>query len=287
MKTIIIPDIHLSVERTDSILLKESPYDKVIYQNDIFDQFNDTPERNRNAAVWLKEKLQDPRHIFLWSNHVQSYAYDFNQNMMCSGFTREKAKLIWEVLTREDFNKLKLYYIEQGFLFTHAGLSNALIKIQNNNQQIETLEEIRTFLDYHYERAKLAIEAGGNHWLFAAGRDRGGTEKIGGCTWCDFYSHVPTPFPQIFAHTPQSTPIFMTMNDKGGMSKFAAKDAQVQNFKNKRFSLDLDTHLNDYAVLEDGILTVNNIIWKNSWQSNAADKNEIKTVVRLFKGKIT
>jgi hypothetical protein len=291
-RCIILPDLHLRCKQADAILEYEKPYDKVIWINDLFDQFDDNAEQNRNAAIWLKDKLADDRNIFLWSNHVQSYAYSYNPNMFCSGFTHEKSLRIWEILNRDDFNKMKLYHVEDGILFTHAGLSNALVKLHNGDT-IETIEEVSKFLDFHYERAKLALETGNNHWLFAAGRDRGGDEKIGGVTWCDFGSFVNTPFVQIYGHSPIKEPVFMTTNSKGGVSKFVARDAQEQDFKDKfgyggrkRTSLNLDTHLHDYAILENGELTIKKVIWISYWPVVDQGNFEIKTTIRLFKGKI-
>lgn len=286
MRTLIIPDLHLKTEKADAILFYEQPFDKVIWINDLWDQFYDTPEQNRNAAIWLKEKLKDDRNIFLWSNHVQSYAYDFNSWMYCSGFTKEKALRIWEILNRDDFNKLYLYYIEQGILFTHAGLSDRLIKLQSNGETIDTLEKVERFLDNNYKKAKFSLEAGGDHWLFAAGYARGGTQKIGGVTWEDWSPFVPTSFPQIFGHTPLETPCFLTKSKKGGFARFAAKNAKIHDFNDKNWALNLDTHLNDYAILEDGELIIRNIIWAAPWNSDDPDKNKIKTTIQLFKGRI-
>lgn len=280
-RCILLADIHLKHERADSILNSE-PHDRAVFLNDIFDDFNDNAEQNRNTAIWFKEKINDPKNVFVWSNHVQSYAYDFNLHMSCSGFTREKSKVIWEVLNRDDFNKIQLYHVEQGFLLTHAGLTNPLLKEKSNGETIDTIEKVSKFLDDHYSRAKFALEAGGNHWLFAAGWTRGGLEKYGGCTWEDFGAFIPTPFPQIVGHTPLKTPVFKTMNKNGGIANFASNDAQVQDFKGKKFCLGLDTHLNHYAILEDGELTIKHVLWCES----DLLKNDIKTTIRIFKGKL-
>lgn len=287
MKTLILPDLHLRTEKADAILVREEPYDKVIWLSDLFDQFVDNANDAYLAALWLKEKLKDNKNIFIWANHDISYAYDFNPFVTCSGFTREKSLRIWQVLNRDDFNKFHLYHIDQGVLFTHAGLSNRLIKLQSPNEEINTLEKVSKWLDFHYEKAKFSLENGGDHWLFGMGFARGGTQKIGGVTWEDWGPLVPTPFPQILGHTSLTTPCFLTKNKKtGGFSKFAAKDAKLHDFDNKEWALNLDTHLNDYAILEDEVLTIRNIIWQAPWNSDDPDKNKIKTTVRLFKGGI-
>lgn len=289
MKSLIIPDLHLKTAKADAILAHEQPYDKAIWLNDLFDQFNDNANDAFLAALWLKERLKDDKNIFLWSNHVQSYAYDFNDTMYCSGFTREKSMRIWEVLNRDDFDKMKLYHIEQGVVLTHAGISQRLIKIYSNGTNINNLEVLTKWLDNNYDQAKFRVEAGAGHWLFGAGYNRGGSQPVGGVTWEDFGDFVPTKFPQIVGHTPVKGPAFITMNKSGSLKSFLASDAKdiAIRFPSPRWILDLDTHLEHYAILEDGVLTIKHITFKTPWNDpNPEGKNEIAKTDVIFSGKM-
>lgn len=209
---LVIPDIHHKIDIAESIL-KKHPDEPVIFLGDYFDDFLDTPEITKTTALWLKRHLNDPNKIFLFGNHDLSYAYSHINGLVCSGWTREKQRVITETLTQEDWAKLKFCHEAEGFLFTHAGKTAPLEHYRLDNSEIrDTLAE------------------GSLHILVAAGRGRGGMAKWGGITWCDFYREF-SPIrgvKQIFGHTPSEEP-----RERDG-------------------NWCLDTHLKHYAIVHDG-----------------------------------
>ncbi len=231
-KIVILADLHLKQARADHIIKSESP-DKIICLSDCFDDFGDTPELNKEMAKWLKPKLHDPKYVFLLGNHDAHYAFT-NNYLKCSGFTEEKFKAINSILTQEDWNKLKWYYFESDILFTHAGLSRHFIKCNNDGIDINWL---RDYLEKESIKANKAIKNNKPHWFYTVGSARGG-RGVGGIIWCDFRREfIPIPgLRQVTGHTPT----FLLEPEW------------------KAQSLDLDTHLNHYAILLDNKITIKN-----------------------------
>ena len=275
MKTLVIPDIHNKTAKVSAILEHEL-YDQVIFLNDVFDDFGDTPEIAYRVAWWLKDRLQDPRNIFLHSNHTTSYMYDQNRNAYCSGFEDEKARAIREVLTYSDFKQFKSYHVQDGILFTHAGLSNRLLKNHHvSPKNIVDLDYVADWLDGQTNEAINAYERGDPHFLFGAGYSRRGRYPVGGITWADFHSDmVPTEFPQIFGHTPVKQSMFVCRErDTPKMKVVKANSIRGEELDNYQWGLNLDTHMNGYAILEDGLLSVMECIW---------DGNKLDNVTGVF-----
>jgi len=211
MKTLIIPDIHNDVDTATHILKRES-YDTVVFLGDYFDDFDDNPAIAKRTAEWLKDKLNRKNYIFLIGNHDLPYMWPEEPEFRCSGFTWLKAYTINNVLTRADWAKLKLYACtNDGFLLSHAGLDN------NLSMSLEP-----SSLSYQCIKDPLLL----------AGRDRGGSEKIGGILWCDFNSITPNRYPQIVGHTYAPVP------------------------RVKHNITCLDTKLQHYGILCNGILKI-------------------------------
>jgi hypothetical protein len=129
MKTIIIPDLHNRVAWVEEALSSPvlRPYDRVVFLGDYFDDFNDDAKDIVSAASWLKSSLQNPNRIHLWGTHDIWYRFPWNPEIAASGNTVEKACVINSILDNDDWNALKMYHYEQGYLMTHAGVHPTLI----------------------------------------------------------------------------------------------------------------------------------------------------------------
>lgn len=200
---LLLGDVHLKTHTCDRIIHAECP-DFIVCFGDIWDDFSDTVEENRFAALWLQKMLQKDNFICLWSNHMISYAYPNNLYTSCSGFEMEKSKAINSVLTKEDWNKLQWYYVLDDYICTHAGLSiyhlPPLLKVNF------TIKDITDYLDEQIKSAEIALINNRGHWLYAAGRARYGREKWGGLTWFDWdveFNPIEN-LNQIVGHTPHS-----------------------------------------------------------------------------------
>lgn len=258
-KVLILPDTHLKWRRANAILAHES-HDLAILLGDHFDDFNDTVEENRDAAIWLKDSLSVSNRVHLIANHDISYAYPQNPHTRCSGFGALKSKAINEVLTRANWDKLKLYHAQDGILFSHAGLSMSLI---NQERLPRDLDDLLAELDRQEPVARAMLEGGKAHWMYGCGWSRGGNRPYGGFTWSDFDNDfVPTPFGQCVGHTPHDRVSFRLRQARTpGIIERSANEMSDIDLSKSWWAVDLDTHLTSYAILENGVLTVREIAW--------------------------
>lgn len=260
-RTLIIADLHHRIAKADAILAYE-PHDRVIFLGDTFDQFDDTPEDAHRSAVWLKASLANPAHTHLLGNHDLAYAYPFNANCYCSGFERAKDHAIWQVMDRADWDRAKLCWMQDGILFSHAGLSAKLLK-RATGGTVKTLDETLVWLDAELRKVREAADVGTDHYLYACGWSRGGREPVGGLTWADFdIDMLPTSFGQIVGHTPHAKPDFCLREpDTSHLARVTADQMGDRALKDTWWTLDLDTNTHHYAVLEDGVLTIKEVTW--------------------------
>lgn len=267
-KTLIIPDLHNKIEKADAIIANES-HDSIVFLGDNFDEFEDTPEDVRRTAIWLKESLNDPKRIHLKGNHDLSYMYSFNSAVSCSGFTREKDYHINQVMNREDWDKMKWYHAQDNILFSHAGLSAKLIKKYGpgvGKDGIQTIEQTVSWLDGEIHKALERLDNKEPHWLYGCGWSRGGHQSIGGLTWGDFnIDHLPTPFIQCFGHSPHpKVDLCLRKPGEAHIEYVAVDEVGDRKLSDYWWSLDLDTHLNGYAIIDNGVLTTKMISWEGN-----------------------
>ncbi len=237
MITLVIPDVHLKHKIIEKIIA-EVPHDEVVILGDEYDNFGDSPEINAKVARWLLKSVNDPTRIHLLGNHDTHYFFN-NPRLPCSGWTESKKLAIQNVLKDSNIiNNLKWFYYSNGWLFTHAGLSNYFVKDKDPKQVLE-------YLEHHSKIAtRLASCTDKNHFFYQAGYDRGGGYPVGGLTWCDYHSFVPIPgINQCFGHTP----------------------AENFRFKDKH-NVCIDTHLHHYAVIKDSEIEI--FKTPESWRSN-------------------
>lgn len=207
MKTkLILPDIHHRVDQVDKII-KSVGADQVICLGDVFDDFDDTPDMVRNTSEWLVEFVKNPNHIMITGNHDMHYRYP-NRCFKCSGYEQWKEFITNDMITQSTWNELKWYHwLDDKFLLTHAGLDESNLPEDIDTTYKDREKFIYTISSYLDEQIadgfKYAAE-GHPHWVFGAGRSRGGAMSVGGITWCDFEREfIPIRgLNQIVGHTP-------------------------------------------------------------------------------------
>lgn len=236
MKSLIIGDIHHKTEKADRILETES-FDSVYFLGDWADDFGDNADVARKTAKWVKDKLNKPNHFFIFGNHdLAYYPSPCEELSKCSGFTTGKAIAINQVLTPDDWDKIKFYYWVQDWLLTHAGLHQ--YHFTSNKKPLETVKEFLVRED-KAAREEIDVPWGhGTHWFFQAGRARYGNAKVGGLTWCDAEMEFKPiqGVKQIFGHTPQRVPLLINESN-----------------------ICIDTFLNYYIVLTNGKVDVKSV----------------------------
>lgn len=195
MKLLVIGDIHTHYEKAERIIKKFNDY-KIIFVGDYFDQFNDTVVDNECTAEWLKSSLENPNRIHLKGNHDEHY--DPRVNIFCSGYTGDKKKAINNVLSIEDWNKLKYFHFENNWWFSHAGITNHWFSHPlKNTIDFNSVEKV---IDDAITRQRIGDV---HNAIWASDNFRGGPHPKGGILWCDWRNLDLIPnFNQVVGHTP-------------------------------------------------------------------------------------
>lgn len=267
MRTLVIPDIHLNVTRAQRII-DSIPHDKAVLTGDYFDAYGSTLEDTEKTARWLKEKvLHNPKIVTLMGNHDTSYIFSTNRNFRCSGYRDAYNAAINEILNDEDKSKFGVYHIDQGYVFSHAGLTNELWR--EYSAKFKEQEPSETKLEF-FDRVMKVISAesidkakeGSDTILLAAGWDRGGMYRHGGINWVDWDSLSPIKgINQIVGHSIHRIPQVLVQKVGGGFTKQDITEYYEKQPTSVYLSLSygLDTHLNHYAVIQDGELDIYHI----------------------------
>ena len=206
--TLIIPDIHHKWAQAEKIISAVGA-DEVIFIGDYFDDFNDTPEMVTDTCDWLEASVNKPNRIHLYGNHDQSYGFGFKA-LRCSGYAQWKQFIIDDTLPKETWSKLKWYhFLDNRWLLCHAGLHKLNIpdKIMDYREdRPKFIQEISEYLDDNLVKGLRKAANNDTHWVLNAGRSRGGLERVGGITWCDYERefYPVQGLNQIVGHTPQS-----------------------------------------------------------------------------------
>jgi len=194
---LVIGDIHNKVALADNYLSR-FPNTPVIFMGDYFDDFGDDSIAATITAEWLKNSLSQPNRIHLIGNHDLPYLT--NGRVNCPGWTPEKNKMVNEVLSREDWNKLKFFHYEKDYYFSHGGLLRQWFGHPLTGE----------FTPEHVE--SVVSHSINNLWggmncdpIWAADRWRGGSNPFGGLLWCDWRAlDHEMNVNQIVGHTPSN-----------------------------------------------------------------------------------
>ncbi len=258
----IIPDIHHKWKIAQDIIDKEKT-DRIICLGDLQDDFGDTPAMVTDSCRWFLKFIENPNNIFITGNHELSYMFPCYR---CSGYTQLKQSIIDNLITPSDWKKCHYYYnLDNVFLLSHAGIHNRLLLRETSdafsneypNAYKKLLNDLNNLSNYAVEQA---LDGKENN-LFGPGKSRGGWYRVGGIMWCDGKEFEPTiGLNQIFGHTPNSVPMkYEIPLDKAGhytYNIFGTVSKEYITTKVKSFNVNLDTHLNSYAIWNGSELIV-------------------------------
>lgn len=195
-KILVIPDIHLFWKRAEMIIQKYTGTHKFVILGDEFDNFSESVEDNRLAAIWLKSSLKDPNRIHIKGNHTEHY--DPRINIFCSGFSVDKKRAINSVLSIEDWDKLKYFHYENGWFFSHAGLTKQwFLDPKDDTMNVSYIQKV-------IDDAVIKQRMGNyDNAIWASDRFRGGQHKKGGILWNDWRnSDFILNTKQVVGHSP-------------------------------------------------------------------------------------
>jgi len=211
-KILVIGDIHNHWVEAEAIASKYDATHKIIFIGDHFDDFGDSAIDAEQTARWLKSSLEKPNRIHLMGNHDINYSYlnykkdstGALQNIYsCSGYDLRKDDAINRIMTNEDWDKVKMYHYENGWFFTHAGISKHWFEhpVLGTTSEV-IIKKLDEAIELYKNREYSDV-------LGAAGRCRGGSHKVGGVLWHDHFREAEPirGIKQVYGHTPVTTSI--------------------------------------------------------------------------------
>ena len=186
-RTLIVPDIHEQIDKLWNIeetLMAQAA--RVVMLGDFFDSFRPAGQQ-RDCAQWVKDHLGDDKFTILWGNHDCHYAFK-HPAYRCSGYSADTQRIVSEVLTPDDYRKVKISTKVGKFLVSHAGFHPNLMVFTDDEVQQDALD---------------AALSGKHHPIWSAGWARGGAAIVGGPVWLDWNEEFEPVegTPQIVGHT--------------------------------------------------------------------------------------
>ncbi|MEM9398582.1 MAG: metallophosphoesterase [Verrucomicrobiota bacterium] len=194
MRTLVIPDIHNRISWVHDFI-GAVEHDNLVFLGDFFDRETD-PSQTMQTAIWLKESLvRYPNAAFLLGNHDMHYRYPANNYLKCSGYTEEKQILINSIITSDDWNRFKLYHIDQGWLISHAGVSDVVFRPPGRTLDLKWIQQ-------SCDEALISAALNQPHNAIEPDMARGGKTREGGIIWLDWDLFKPLPnIHQIVGHS--------------------------------------------------------------------------------------
>lgn len=175
MNTIIIGDVHNRVDLACKILDRHQN-SNFVFVGDYFDSFTDDVNVTKHTALWLKDSLRQPNRTHLWGNHDVQYAFGM-ASLRVTGYARDKDEVISEVMTHEDWARLKFFHVVDDWWISHAGVTREWFEHPVHGLSQQTVEqEIR--------RASKDLAARRTPWSLCSYDDMGDNPAgIGGLLW--------------------------------------------------------------------------------------------------------
>jgi predicted phosphodiesterase len=190
MKILAIGDIH---GRKKWELLQKEEADKIIIIGDYFDHFTITQNQIKNFEKILNWKASDPNKVeLLFGNH--DYHYLVKGRVQHTGYN-PNALISQLLIDAVKSDLLKIFYIHDNFLFSHAGITNTYLSYLNDDGF--TMEDLNDILKYK----EMLLEFG-----YYGGKDQSGNDPSQGPLWVRPNSLIGDLIPkytQIVGHTVQ------------------------------------------------------------------------------------
>lgn len=273
MKYLILPDVHNRIKIVEEIIAKVKP-DKTIFLGDYYDDFYDNADIIKDIALWFRESVHREDRIHLLGNHDVHYWFNENVSTRCSGYEYGKAKVIDSIVKKEDFEKLRFFYVlDDKFILSHAGIHPVWVmekgsfncdKVAGKDNGI-TFKKVVNRLKTEARTAVKTLYDNRRHWMAEAGFSRGGRSHYGGLLWNDWNQDFAPirGIHQIVGHTPCRILKWCVVGegeDSYKMVPYTERASVNVNelTDNSSFNFCLDSHPGSqyFAIYEDGKFSV-------------------------------
>ena len=196
MKIIVIGDGHNHWKEIEAIV-DRFPEHKIIQIGDQFDDFGDNIVIAKDTARSVKRLMEKSNYVQLFGNHDMPYCPKYKK-LDCSGFTFEKYDAINTILTKEDWDKYKFYHHENGWYFSHAGITKHWFADPLTGEI--TPERVDSVIAESCQQYDMNLTP---YAIYGADFYRGGRLQVGGLVWCDWRGLPLIPnVKQVVGHTP-------------------------------------------------------------------------------------
>lgn len=199
-RTLVLSDSHMQWRKVQTAIRNWK--DRIIHLGDHFDSRIERRDTDVASTAWfVKDFVQNPNVINLWSNHDINYGVSPRGLLKCSGYSEYKYDKINSILSEEDWTRLKFFYAEEDFYFSHAGIVSQWFEdpIRGLNENI-----IKEKIDKAWDLLKTGVLEG-SECIHAIGKGRDGRyakHEKGGIVWADASEAELHPYvTQIFGHT--------------------------------------------------------------------------------------
>ena len=187
---IIVGDMHGNVEKAKAFLAYR-PEKQHVALGDYLDSFYEPQARQ----IQTLELLLRSNAVLLWGNHELNYVD--HAPWLSDGYQYGLEKPYIDLL-EDNIYRFKAAIVVDGWLCTHAGVSEKIVKMVGDNPDPG---EVADWLN-----AKMAKwvddRKSYNNIVFDIGRGRGGSEAVGGILWFDHVREYGlADFKQLFGHT--------------------------------------------------------------------------------------
>lgn len=224
-RILILSDIHEKFAKWQRIIQTYGgTVDQIICMGDYFDSFNHTEVNARLMAQYIRENIDNPFYRWGLGNHDTHYLWD-DRVFSCSGYHADTKAIVTHTL-RDVRDKFKLvHWIADDQMLSHAGLTKGWLGrfglTPGHNAELRKCTEHLEFLWQNGGRDEKYMGVTPLQLVSTVGQCRGGYEKFGGITWCDFrheFQHIPG-LTQVMGHTRmKDAPKFTEVDDNGNQS---------------------------------------------------------------------
>ena len=227
MQVLIIGDVHNKIDRVESAL--KAWVGPVVLIGDYFDDFDDTINDAIKTAEWLKHSLQYANRVHLMGNHDFQYMLPVTSGVWCSGYTIAKHNSIKQVLTPQDWLRVKYFHSIDNCWFSHAGITRQWFDHPIHGTTIDGIEDkINAAVQSSQARDYTQIGC-----IYGADYYRGGQFKKGGILWNDWRnSEHFKDITQVMGHTPVNS---ITVDTDESLNST---------------NINVDTHMHQVAILD-------------------------------------